>query len=137
MPLLNKQPYEPPAVEVRKADEYFVLRASGEVVQDYAAYLDKLRMYRTRQWSCAYTQKGGLTYEEAKKEETRVASTLHKVRKRQADSGIFKICSCALAAVAVRCSPNDAMMHILPVVMLTDAVWGIIFKSCANLLVSM
>ena len=81
MPLQNNAPYEPTAVDLRKTDEYFVLRASGEAVQDYTAYLDKLRLYRTHQWSCAYTHKSGLTYEEARKEEDSITALLPKVRR--------------------------------------------------------
>jgi hypothetical protein len=79
MPLLNKAPYAPSVVDVHKNEEYFVLRVSGEAVRGYEEYLEKLRLYRTRQWSCAYTHKGGLTYEEALKEEERITSMLSKV----------------------------------------------------------
>eukprot|EP00798_Chlamydomonas_sp_ICE-L_P032210 gene32210-16767_t len=79
MPLLNKLPFTPPAAQKCDAGtDYYVLRATGEVTKSYDEYLQRIRFYRTKQWTCAYTLKSGLTYEEALQEEARISALLPK-----------------------------------------------------------
>jgi hypothetical protein len=62
------------------SDEVYLVRLTGEVCVDYDAYLAKLELYRSRQWSCALTGRAGLTYEEAVRTELRTAKTVPSVR---------------------------------------------------------
>ena len=62
------------------SDEVYLVRLTGEVCVDYDAYLAKLELYRSRQWSCALTGRAGLTYEEALRTEQRTAKTVPSVR---------------------------------------------------------
>ncbi|KAK9824389.1 hypothetical protein WJX72_009931 [[Myrmecia] bisecta] len=62
----EKGPHQPAAPSgVTPQDEVLVVRFTGELFTDYEAYLKQLNLYRQRQWSCQYSGKSGLTYEEA------------------------------------------------------------------------
>ncbi|CAD7702456.1 unnamed protein product [Ostreobium quekettii] len=68
MPLLRKRPYDPDLglpPGVSPEDGLWVVRFTGEVFADYGAYLRKQQLYARRGWSCKYTGRSGLTYEEA------------------------------------------------------------------------
>lgn len=51
----NLSPYE----------EVFVVRFTSEVFRNYEDYLEKMALYRQKSWSCKYSGKSGLTYEQA------------------------------------------------------------------------
>lgn len=109
MPGFRGQQYAPaqglPA-GASKDDDVFVLRVTGEVVASYGDYVAKLRQYRSREWTCAYTGKSGLTYEEAVQSEARSATLLSKVSPDQPTAALLyytiRICMWAFRQVA-RC----------------------------------
>lgn len=49
----------------------FVNRFTGEVFDDYDDYVEKMKFYLARQWSCKYTGQSGLTFEEALQSEAK------------------------------------------------------------------
>ena len=56
----NAKPKERPPIK-----EVFVMRITGEVFESYEDYLETLRSYLARKWTCRYTGTSGLTMEEA------------------------------------------------------------------------
>eukprot|EP00003_Mantamonas_plastica_P026758 TRINITY_DN5580_c0_g1_i1.p1 TRINITY_DN5580_c0_g1~~TRINITY_DN5580_c0_g1_i1.p1 ORF type:complete len:116 (+),score=26.72 TRINITY_DN5580_c0_g1_i1:256-603(+) len=82
MPLLKKLLYEPkngirPKLVADDTDLY-VIRYTQEAFKDYSKYLTVLDEYRKRQWSCKFTGKSNLTYEEALKSESEVGEEIWK-----------------------------------------------------------
>lgn len=47
--------------------------------RSYEEYVKKVDSYRTEQWSCCFTGKGGLTFVEAQEEEEKALKALAKV----------------------------------------------------------
>lgn len=63
----------PPCLQV------FVIEHSKEVFRDYAAYVKKVELYKKPLWSCKYTGRGALTFEDALAEEQKALASLAKV----------------------------------------------------------
>eukprot|EP00899_Mesostigma_viride_P003923 jgi/Mesvir1/13531/Mv24050-RA.1 len=67
MPLYKKQPFPraPPPLDLKPEQEVFCVRFTGELFKDYSLYSQRMSLYRQRVWSCKFSGKGGMTYEEA------------------------------------------------------------------------
>eukprot|EP00803_Ostreobium_quekettii_P008329 evm.model.scf_1016.8 EVM.evm.TU.scf_1016.8 scf_1016:51464-51999(+) len=81
MPLLKRKPYAPGVglpPDLKHGEQVFVLRLTGEAFRAYGDYLAKMRLYQGRVWSCRYTGRTGLTYEEALREEAKATALLAK-----------------------------------------------------------
>ncbi|KAJ9516549.1 hypothetical protein QJQ45_015106 [Haematococcus lacustris] len=78
MPLLHGLPFyiDLTIPELQPDEEVFVVRTTGEVCREYEEYLLLVKEYTSKVWSCCYTGKGGLTYDQARKEEQRVEPDL-------------------------------------------------------------
>lgn len=82
MPLLKGITYQPSGQpeDLKRDEEVFLIKNTGEILRDYEEYVQKVRLYRTPQWTCAYSGKSGLTYEQAIKEEAKILKTIPQVR---------------------------------------------------------
>jgi len=76
MPQLGRRPYTPDLTvddpKFRSLDEnaeVWIISFTREVFTSYEHFITKFRMYLEPQWTCRYTGKSGLTYEEALKSE--------------------------------------------------------------------
>ncbi|KAL6759908.1 hypothetical protein V8C86DRAFT_3024616 [Haematococcus lacustris] len=78
MPLLHGLPFyiDLTIPELQPDEEVFVVRTTGEVCREYEEYLLLVKEYTSKVWSCCYTGKGGLTYDQARKEEQRIEPDL-------------------------------------------------------------
>jgi bromodomain adjacent to zinc finger domain protein 1A len=78
MPLLKRKPHElvPAPRDIQAKESLFVVRLTGEIFRDYELYLKQVHAYRTKQWTCKYTGKSNLSYEEALAEEARSTELL-------------------------------------------------------------
>ena len=56
------------------------IESTGEVFRSYEAYLQRMELYKQGVWSCKYTGKGGLTFEEAQQAEAKAVKQLDSVR---------------------------------------------------------
>lgn len=66
MPLLRKRPYEVDSVpDLAPSTEVWQIRFTGEIFQVYEEYLEKLTLYRRRQWTCEFSGNHALSYEQA------------------------------------------------------------------------
>eukprot|EP00250_Pteridium_aquilinum_P010427 c1937_g1_i1 orf=457-2190(+) len=67
MPLLKRKPYDlsKPPNDLKSKDLVFQVRLTKEIFKDYEEYLKHINLYRQRIWTCKYTGKSNLTYEEA------------------------------------------------------------------------
>ena len=59
--------------------QVFVIEYSKEVFRDYGAYVKKVELYKKPLWSCKYTGRGALTFEDALAEEQKALASLAKV----------------------------------------------------------
>jgi len=57
----------------------FIIKFTNEIFRHYEDFIKKSALYRTPAWSCKFTGKSGLTYEEALEEENKALSSLSKV----------------------------------------------------------
>lgn len=64
----------PPSLQV------WHIESTGEVFRSYEAYLQRKQLYDKSVWSCKYTGKGGLTFEEAQAAEAKAVKQLDSVR---------------------------------------------------------
>lgn len=60
--------------------QVFFIKYTKEVFKSYESYIYKVNQYLKPIWSCAYTGKGNLTYEDALEEEEKALKSLDKVR---------------------------------------------------------
>lgn len=67
MPLLKRKPYDlsKPPDNLKPKELVFQVRFTKEIFRDYEEYLKRINLYRQRVWTCKYTGKINLTYEEA------------------------------------------------------------------------
>ena len=81
MPLLKRREWAPcpPPEGLKPDEEVYFIQSSGEIVRDYKAYLERMSEYRSKQWSCKYSGKGGLTFDEALEEENKSTDLLKEV----------------------------------------------------------
>ena len=70
----------PPPEDLKPDEEVFLIRSTGEIVRDYKTYVEKLTEYRSNQWACKYSGKGGLTFDEALAEERKSTELIKEVR---------------------------------------------------------
>ncbi len=56
------------------------IESTGEVFRSYEAYLQRVELYKQGVWSCKYTGKGGLTFEDAQAAEAKAVKQLDSVR---------------------------------------------------------
>lgn len=85
MPLFQRKPFQPTAVpnesDLQNGNkEWFFVRATGEAYEDYAQYVKRMQQLRSRSWSCRFSGKGKLTFDEASREEERWRTMIDKVR---------------------------------------------------------
>lgn len=84
MPVIQRKPFEPVAVpsetDLKTSNkEWFFVRATGEAYDDYAQYVKRMQLLRSRVWSCRFSGKSKLTFDEASREEQRWRAMLSKV----------------------------------------------------------
>ena len=60
--------------------QVWVVSATGEVLRSYEAYLQKMDLYKQEVWSCKYTGKGGMSFEDAAECEKKAVAALQAVR---------------------------------------------------------
>jgi hypothetical protein len=66
MPVLDGREWtQLPPVDAEPGTEVWEIRFTGEQFLDYEAYIARVLEYRRKQWSCRYTGKGKMTFEEA------------------------------------------------------------------------
>eukprot|EP00762_Andalucia_godoyi_P003119 ANDGO_01151.mRNA.1 DDT domain-containing protein DDB_G0282237 len=69
MPLKDGREWEPllrpPASEMPEGTSYFEVRFTGEVFLDYEEYVQRILEYQSKRWTCKFTGKSGLRFEEA------------------------------------------------------------------------
>ncbi|KAL6063189.1 midasin isoform X1 [Balamuthia mandrillaris] len=67
MPLLHKRKVSLPSAQppYRSTEEYWVHRVTREVFTNYKDYIERVELYRQPIWTCEYSGKSGMTYEEA------------------------------------------------------------------------
>ncbi|XP_048585941.1 bromodomain adjacent to zinc finger domain protein 1A isoform X2 [Nematostella vectensis] len=71
MPLLNRKPFTPekPPKDLKPNEEVFVCTHTNEVFREYEAFFKRTILCNSLVWSCRFTGKSGLTYEEAEESE--------------------------------------------------------------------
>ena len=81
MPTLKRREWVPcpPPEGLKPEEEVFLIKSTGEIVKDYKTYLEKMTEYRSSQWSCKFTGRSGLTFDEALAEEQRSTALLSEV----------------------------------------------------------
>ncbi|XP_015763887.1 PREDICTED: bromodomain adjacent to zinc finger domain protein 1A-like [Acropora digitifera] len=74
MPLLNRKPFSPtkPPKDLKPDEEVFVCRHTNEVFRDYGSFFERTILCNSLLWSCKYTGKSGLTFQEARASEKSV-----------------------------------------------------------------
>ncbi|KAF5727635.1 hypothetical protein HS088_TW22G01331 [Tripterygium wilfordii] len=67
MPLFKRKPFELLELpsDLEPDELVYQIRFTKEIFRDYPAYLNRINLYRQRLWSCKFTGKANLTYEEA------------------------------------------------------------------------
>ncbi len=56
-----------------------MIKSTNEVFRNYEDYLKRVALYAKPAWSCCYSGKGGMTFEEALTEERKALDALSKV----------------------------------------------------------
>lgn len=71
MPLLNRKPFSPtkPPKDLKADEEVFICRHTNEVFRDYGSFFERTILCNSLLWSCKYTGKSGLTFQEAQASE--------------------------------------------------------------------
>lgn len=71
MPLLNRKPFSPIKLpsDLKPDEEVFVCRHTNEVFRNYRSFFERTILCNSLLWSCKYTGKSGLTYQEAHESE--------------------------------------------------------------------
>ena len=66
MVLLRGDRWQPVHLESIRADEeLFVVKSTGQAIREYEDYLANIQLLREPVWGCQYTERDGLTYEQA------------------------------------------------------------------------
>ncbi|KAF5745091.1 DDT domain-containing protein [Tripterygium wilfordii] len=83
MPLLKRKPFELSELpnDLEPDELVYQIRFSKEIFRDYPAYLNRINLYRQRLWSCKFTGKANLTYEEAMVSEKRATEKVQELPK--------------------------------------------------------
>ncbi|PRW55979.1 DDT domain-containing isoform A [Chlorella sorokiniana] len=86
MPLLNRKDAWTPLDQpegLQPEEEVWHIESTGEAFRSYEAYLQRMELYKQGVWSCKYTGKGGLTFEEAQQAEAKAVKQLDSFPKEQ------------------------------------------------------
>ncbi|KAL4457501.1 hypothetical protein ABPG75_012366 [Micractinium tetrahymenae] len=78
MPLLHRRPFAPaaPPADLDPEEQVFHIEATGEMFRSYEAFLHRKELYGQTVWSCRYSGKGGMTFEEAQEAEKKALAAL-------------------------------------------------------------
>ncbi|XP_056401374.1 bromodomain adjacent to zinc finger domain protein 1A [Hyla sarda] len=78
MPLLHHKPFTrtPPPADMEPAERLFYCRVTNEVFRDYDMFFERTILCNSLVWSCSFTGKSGLTYQEALESEKKVKKSL-------------------------------------------------------------
>ncbi|XP_018422559.1 PREDICTED: bromodomain adjacent to zinc finger domain protein 1A [Nanorana parkeri] len=79
MPLLHRKPFTrtPPPADLEPTERLFYCRVTNEVFRDYDEFFERTILCNSLVWSCSFTGKSGLTYQEALESEKKVKKSLH------------------------------------------------------------
>ncbi|KAK9095902.1 hypothetical protein Sjap_021399 [Stephania japonica] len=80
MPLHKRKPFhllEPPQ-DLEPKETVYQVRFTKEIFRDYEEYLNRINLYRHRVWTCKFTGKTNLTYEEALVSEQRATEKIQQ-----------------------------------------------------------
>ncbi|KAH6812610.1 hypothetical protein C2S51_021628 [Perilla frutescens var. frutescens] len=81
MPLLNSKPFflvDKPG-DLNNEELVFQIRFTKEIFRSYSEYLKRVNLYRKRVWTCQYTGKDNLTYEEALVSEQKASKRIQNI----------------------------------------------------------
>ncbi|KAG9129258.1 hypothetical protein Leryth_006472 [Lithospermum erythrorhizon] len=83
MPLYKRKtfPLSEPAKDLKPQDLVFQIRFTKEIFKDYSEYLKRLNFYRRKVWTCKFTGKSNLTYEEALVSELKASEKIQQFPK--------------------------------------------------------
>ncbi|XP_069807471.1 bromodomain adjacent to zinc finger domain protein 1A [Dendropsophus ebraccatus] len=78
MPLLHHKPFTrtPPPDDLDPTERLFYCRVTNEVFRDYDEFFERTILCNSLVWSCSFTGKSGLTYQEALESEKKVRKSL-------------------------------------------------------------
>ncbi|KAM5129614.1 bromodomain adjacent to zinc finger domain protein 1A [Mantella aurantiaca] len=78
MPLLHRKPFArtPTPADLDPAERLFYCHTTNEVFRDYDEFFERTILCNSLVWSCSFTGKSGLTYQEALDSEKKVKKTL-------------------------------------------------------------
>eukprot|EP00117_Sycon_ciliatum_P029689 scpid8153/ scgid23581/ Bromodomain adjacent to zinc finger domain protein 1A; Cbp146 len=78
MPLLHREPFVPsqPPADLDPDEEVFVCQFTKEAFRDYESFFDRTVLCNSLVWTCEYTGRTGLTYQEAVEREERCIQKL-------------------------------------------------------------
>ncbi|XP_028399830.1 tyrosine-protein kinase BAZ1B-like isoform X2 [Dendronephthya gigantea] len=80
MPLLKKKIYNlsPSPKDLKESEELFVIPETKECFRSYDEYIAKVFLYSSQHWSCQYTSRSGLTFNDALLSEKEALKHLEK-----------------------------------------------------------
>jgi len=83
MPLVNKKPFDlaPHPENLDEEELIWCCRTTNEIFRNYEEFYRRTILYNSLVWSCSITEKGGLTYQEAKDCEKSVHKKIKKIPK--------------------------------------------------------
>ncbi|XP_073465240.1 bromodomain adjacent to zinc finger domain protein 1A [Aquarana catesbeiana] len=78
MPLLHRKPFTrtPLPADLDPTERLFYCRVTNEVFRDYDEFFERTILCNSLVWSCSFTGKSGLTYQEALESEKKVKKSL-------------------------------------------------------------
>ncbi|XP_077118877.1 bromodomain adjacent to zinc finger domain protein 1A [Ranitomeya variabilis] len=78
MPQLHRKPFSrrPPPADLQPEELLFYCRTTNEVFRDYDEFFERTILCNSLVWSCSFTGKSGLTYQEALDSEKKVKKSL-------------------------------------------------------------
>jgi len=80
MVLLRGETWQPVNLEnIRAEEELFVVKSTGQAIREYEDYLANVQLLREPVWGCQYTERDGLTYEQAATSEATSRDLLKQV----------------------------------------------------------
>ncbi|KAM8921713.1 bromodomain adjacent to zinc finger domain protein 1A isoform 5-T5 [Pelodytes ibericus] len=78
MPLLHRKPFArlPPPPDLQPTERLFYCRVTNEIFRDYDEFFERTILCNSLVWSCSFTGKSGLTYQEALESEKKIRQGL-------------------------------------------------------------
>ncbi|KAM3917997.1 bromodomain adjacent to zinc finger domain protein 1A [Leptodactylus fuscus] len=78
MPLLHRKPFlrSAPPADLLPTERLFYCRVTNEVFRDYDEFFERTILCNSLVWSCSFTGKSGLTYQEALESEKKLKKSL-------------------------------------------------------------